>query len=88
MNLLRSSATTICALALAIGAVMGLGVAYATSSPEAPSTPTTTLAPASMTFARADLDALLDAANYAAHCGGYVLIDRDDQEVLVSDCDR
>jgi hypothetical protein len=44
--------------------------------------------PRPMTFRGAQVTALVNASTYAAHCGGEVLIDRDDLEVLVAHCDR
>lgn len=42
----------------------------------------------SLTFKRAQLTALAQASSAAAWCGGYVIIDTNDQEVLVANCDK
>jgi hypothetical protein len=39
-------------------------------------------------FEGAKLDELIRASDYAAWCGGGVVVDVDDLEVLVADCDQ
>ncbi len=43
---------------------------------------------AQLEFRKSKLDELISGAESAAHCGGYVIIDTDDREVLVGGCDR
>ncbi len=44
--------------------------------------------PSQIEFHKGKLDELIAGANSAGHCGGYVIIDTDDREVLVASCDR
>jgi len=66
-----------------VGTICVLGLAYVPASPAESG-----FADNHMHFRGAQLTALQDAANYAAWCGGEVIVDRDDKEILVSSCDK
>lgn len=78
--------TTIAILACALAT--GGGVAWATSPQGHPAQGHPTHPPIELHFKGAQLTALTQATAYAAWCGGEVLIDTDDGEVLTSHCDR